>query len=527
MTQEIYKSIDPFIPPLLQNVVTFNKSEYIYCIVLLNGEGPFLNLTTQSVVALSINDNLTKLTHSAELVLSNDNDIIERSYNNPGESYTTRQKDIDTTNSIDFFFRGDGRDLVLILITPRDSDVITDQKEPNISNPYTLKFLFSIIDIKDEVPNSGKKLKVLKLQDLDERILLEKNLGFTTANFIDKKNVVNLDNSGRGIQTGDVIKYILSQTLTRSGKIQDTSEIKFATNNAWDNGATTLYYSSPTPYNAYQDLMYVLRRHVSSEQFDPCVLRKERNNTWSLMGLSNYFKNSYDKASDGAGILHIEKFLIQSVGATVNVVLKKDRTPTNLINNTGYINSSYITDYKIYHSEASDLQDNVITHAVHSYQLNDKQFNIDLTRNNVDVAKKTFENLYVNPFKGDNGRPSANFYLNLIRKNNKNIKNVFTIVDDSIDQRLNWGRNQILLNALYKNLTLEFIVDGISTRQAGRFISIDREDALPTSKFDDRLLGTWLIVNIEHIFSSTTYQNKIIAVKTYNYSPVGGNSDIE
>ena len=139
MTQEIYKSIDPFIPPLLQNVVTFNKSEYIYCIVLLNGEGPFLNLTTQSVVALSINDNLTKLTHSAELVLSNDNDIIERSYNNPGESYTTRQKDIDTTNSIDFFFRGDGRDLVLILITPRDSDVITDQKEPNISNPIVVK----------------------------------------------------------------------------------------------------------------------------------------------------------------------------------------------------------------------------------------------------------------------------------------------------------------------------------------------------------------------------------------------------
>lgn len=527
MTEEIYKSIDPFIPPLLQNVVTFNKSEYIYCVVLLNGEGPFLNLTTESVLGLNINDNITKFTHSAELVLLNDNDILERSYNNPGESYTTRQIDQSNNNSIDFFFRGDGRDLVLVIITPRDSDVLTEQNTPNINNPFTLKFLFSIIDIQDEIANNGKKLKVLKLQDLDERILHEKNLGFTTTNFVDNKNVANLDNSDRGIQTGDVIKYLLAQTLTQSGKIKDTHEIKFADNDAWDNGASTLYYSSPAPYNAYQDLIYVIQRHVSKEHFDPCILRKERNNTWSLMGLSNYFKNSYDKVSDGAGILHIEKFLIQSVGATVNVVLKKNRTPTNIINNTGFLNSSYITNYKLYHSEAADLQDHVITHAVHSYQLNDKQFNIDLTRNNIDIAKSTFENLYVNPLKGDDGKPSPNFYLNLIRKNNKNIKNVFTIVDYSIDQRLNWGRNLILLNALYKNLTLEFTVDGISTRQAGRFISIDREDALPSSKFDDRLLGIWLIVNVEHIFTSTTYQNKIIAVKTYNFSPVGGNSNIE
>jgi len=526
MTENIYKAIDPFIPPLLSNDVTFDKSEYIFCVVLISGEGPFLNLTTESVVGLNINDNLTKFTHTGELVILNDNDTIERAYNNPGESYTTRQKDLDQTN-LEFFFRGDGRDLVLVLITPRDSDVSNEQDIPSINNPFTLKFLFSVVNISDEITASGKKLKILALQDLDERILHEKNLDFSTTTLIPDKNVANLNNIDRGVLTGTIIKHILSLTLTQNGSITNTNEIKYADNDAWDDGASTFFYSSPAPYNAYQDLYYVLQRHVSREKFDPCILRKERNNTWSLMGLSNYFKYSYNKTTDGAGILHIEKFLLQSVGESVNVVLKKTRTPTNIINNTGFLNSSYISNFRLYYSDATHLQDNILTHIVHSYNLNDKQFNIDLARNNVESVLQTYDDLYVKPLKGENNQPAPNFYINLIRKNNKNVKNVFTLVDYSIDQRLNWGRNLALLNALYKNLTIEFTIQGVTTRQAGRFISIDRDDALPSSKFDDRLLGIWFIVNVEHIFTSNSYQNKIIAVKTYNFSPVGGNSNIE
>jgi len=526
MTNDIYKSIDPFIPPLLQNVVTFNKSEYIYCVVLLNGEGPFLNLTTESVMGLNIMDNVTKFTHTGELVLLNDNDVIERAYNNPGESYTTRQADLNTPN-IEFFFRGDGRDLVLILITPRDSDNLNLQDQVSLINPFTLKFIFSITNIRDQVTSSGKKLKVLTLQDLDERILEEVNLNFSTAKFIEGKDLTNLDNSQRGILSGEVIKNLLTSALTQSGKLVDTTEISFATNDAWDIGGSTLYYSSPATYNAYNDLIYVLQRHVSGQTFDSCILRKERNNVWSLMSLGNYFKYGYNKSTDSAGALHIEKFLVQSSGSTVNVVLKKDRTPTALVNNTGYLNSSYITNYQLYYSDAQNVQDDIITHAVHSYQLNNKQFNVDMTRNNIESARRTFEDFYVKPMKGENGRPAPFFYTNAIRNQNKNIKNVFSLVDYSLDQRLNWGRNLILLNAVYKGLTIEFTIDGISNRQSGRFISIDREDALPTSSFDDRLLGIWFIVSVEHIFTSTTYQTKLIAVKTYSYSPVGGNPDIQ
>lgn len=526
MTNDIYKSIDPFIPPLLQNIVTFNKSEYIYCVVLLNGEGPFLNLTTESVVGLNIVDNISQFTHTGELVILNDNDIIERAYNNPGESYTTRQADLDTTK-LEFFFRGDGRDLVLVLITPRESDNLNQQDQVSLTNPFTLKFLFSVTNIRDQVTSSGKKLKVLTLQDLDERILEEVNLNFSTSRFVEGKNLTNLDNSSRGILSGEVIKSLLTSALTQSGKLVDATEISFATNDGWDVGGSTVFYSSPAPYNAYNDLVYVLQRHVSGQTFDSCILRKERNNVWSLMSLSNYFKYGYNKSTDSAGALHIEKFLVQSSGSTVNVVLKKNRTPTALVNNTGYLNSSYITNYQLYHSDAQTVQDDIITHAVHSYQLSDKQFNIDMTRNNIESARKTFEDFYVKPMKGENGRPAPFFYTNAIRNLNRNIKNVFSLVDYSLDQRLNWGRNYILLNAVYRGLTIEFTVDGISNRQAGRFISIDREDALPTSSFDDRLLGIWFIVNVEHMFTNTTYQTKIIAVKTYSYSPVGGNPDIQ
>lgn len=526
MTQEIFRTIDPVVPPLLQNVVTFNKSEYIYCVVLLNGEGPFLNLTTDNIVGLNITDNLTKFTHSGELILNNNNDILERAYTTPGESYNVRQIETNQQN-LEFFFRGDGRDLVLILITPRSSDVLNEQDIPTFKNPFTLKFLFSVTNVRDDIAPDGTKLKILTLEDLDNRFLQEKNLGFSTSNFLNVGNVVNLDNNDRGIPTGNIIRQILIQTLTDGLAKDSNTQISFADNDAWDTGASDFFYSSPCGSNAYQDLQYILKRHVSRETYDPCVLRKERNNVWSLMSLANYFKNGYIRDIDSAGPLHIEKFLIQSVGATVNVVLKKERTPSNIINNTGFYNSSYITNYKLHYSEAKDLQDNVLTYAVHSYQLNDKQFNIDMSRNNIETTKKVFTNLYVDPMKGDDDRPIANFYINALRKTNKNLKNVFVPVDYSEDQRLNWGRNLVMLNALYKNMTIEFEVDGISHRQAGRFISIDREDALPSSKYDDRLLGIWLIVNVEHVFTSTTYVNRIIAVKTYSYSMVGGNSDIE
>ena len=526
MTQKIFQDLNALTSTLLQNVVTYNKSEYFFCVCLINGEGPILNLTTNAVIGLSINDNITQYTHSGELVIRNDNDIIERSYMTPGETYSTRQQDINQSN-LEFFFRGDGRDIVLVYITPRNTDNINQETQPSANDAFTLRFLFSVVQIYDEIISDGSKVKRLVLKDLDHQLLEEINLGFSTSSYVSDTNVSSLDNSERAIKTGEVIRQVLIQTLTDGSNSSNNTQIGIATGDAWDEGASDLFYSSPSEYNAIDDIDYILQRHVSSVNYDACVLRKERNNTWSLMGLSTYFKNAYDKTQDGAGALHIEKFFIQSIGDTVNVVLKKERTPTGLINNTGYLNSSYISSYKLHNTDADEIQRDVVTHAVHSYQLADKQFNIDLTRNNIDAIKKSFSGFYVDPMKGDNQKPSPNFYLSQTRIQNKNLKNVFSLTDTSEDVRLNWGRNQVLQNMIYKNLTIEFEVDGISNRQAGRFISIDRTDSLPSSKHDDRLLGIWFIVNVEHMFTQSTYRDKIIAVKTYSFTKVGGNSDID
>ena len=91
--------------------------------------------------------------------------------------------------------------------------------------------------------------------------------------------------------------------------------------------------------------------------------------------------------------------------------------------------------------------------------------------------------------KGEGSNPPAsNLTLNKLRTEQKNIKNVFTISSESQTQRYSFGRNKILESALFLNNCIKFRIKGVTNRQAGQFISIQRHNTVPDNYFDDKII---------------------------------------
>jgi hypothetical protein len=121
--------------------------------------------------------------------------------------------------------------------------------------------------------------------------------------------------------------------------------------------------------------------------------------------------------------------------------------------------------------------------------------------------------------KGQNGKsPASNLTLNKYREQQKNIKNIFSVSSESQNQRFSFGRNQILKSSLFLNNCIKFKTKGNTIRQAGKFINIQRNNPVPNNPFDDKYLGIYLIVKCNHLFTDTTYDTEILAIKTYNFN---------
>ena len=65
---------------------------------------------------------------------------------------------------------------------------------------------------------------------------------------------------------------------------------------------------------------------------------------------------------------------------------------------------------------------------------------------------------------------------------------------------------------------MEIFIKGQMFRKSGKFFTLDRAERYPDNMLDKKMLGTYLILSVEHIINGdNTYLNKIIGVKTYTY----------
>jgi hypothetical protein len=538
-------------------IFNINQNNYFFQIALISLDGAAQYLKPTAIKAFVIEDRLQDTFHKGYIVIDNMNDFTERAAPTAGGStsdpaYYNNVGNTDTSKDIHFLFKGEARDILHVDIMPiLDPDNPQDLGNQNVQNAFRMTYDFAIYD-SEEIPSvdsPNKKTKKLYFHDLYQQLLTEKNIPFSTANYITKGNIANLDDSEKTIPTGLAIQALLGEAFPQNSEypldvyydVGDTvtapsTKVPVTTttindidtkNTAWDIGGGSIFFSTPAKFKAIDSINYLLTLHVSNSEsnYDQCFLRLERYpRAMSLRSLKQYFDTALTGGL-GAGYLYLETLRIgnydnnKPIDGTSNTFTPEDGVYFSQIGT--------IKSYSFDNIAGLYSQRELVSNLVHSYTYNDKQFNIDVYRNSVEQAMETYRKSYVdNMFAaGSEGDQFPTFAPGTIRDSNININNVFSTTDNSADIRLAVGRNRFLYASTLMNNMISFRLKGSTHRQAGRFVGIDRDGAMLESKFDDKILGVYFIVEVRHVFEGGQYFNDLHCIKTYNTKHIPNTTD--
>ena len=108
-----------------------------------------------------------------------------------------------------------------------------------------------------------------------------------------------------------------------------------------------------------------------------------------------------------------------------------------------------------------------------------------------------------------------------------NYENVYSLYGEDQNIRLAKGINKLLKNTFLSNIGVEVFVKGQVFRKSGTFFSLERSENYIENDLDNKLLGSYLILKVEHIFNDqNNYFNKIVGVKTHFFDDPKINVDI-
>ena len=542
-------------------IFNINQQRYYFQVALINLDGAAQYLKPTAIKAFVIEDNFKNTFHKGYIIIDNMTDFMERSdsadvSNNPNTpDYYKGAGTTKTNQDVSFLIKGESRDILHIDIIPiLDSSYNDGASAPlDIQHAFRLIFDFAIYNM-EEIPGDkpSHKSKKFYFHDLYYELLTEKNTLFSTANYVTNGNVASLDNTERTIPSGLAIQALLGETFPQTSEYpldiyyddsqgnannpnQTTAPItaqtisKFdSTNTGWDVGGSNIFFSTPPKFKAIDCLKYILSRHVSNadSNYDQCFLRLERSpRAMSFRSLKQYFDTALEGYSAGALYLEtarIGNYDTQAPGEDLDTYGDKLFSPKDGVY---FSQIGTIKSYTFDNMAGMYSQSELVSNFVHSYTYNGKQFNIDAEQNSTIKAMDIYNQNYVLNMLdgGDDGSgtgttkgPFPNFAPGTIRSTNNNINNNFSVVDDDTNARLAWGRNRFLYASTFTNNLMSFRLKGSTHRQAGRFIGIDRDGAMPDSQFDDKLLGVYFIVEVRHVFEGGQYFNDLHCIKTYN-----------
>ena len=501
---------------------TINKKNYLFRLTFINADGISVDFEKGAVKELYLYDVIYSPFLKGHVVIDNTQDVIERYKSSPaGAEFNT------TLPERGYKVRGDARDIVLLTIIPVDPSTNPyNEQSYSYNKLFGFQYIFCLGNEQDLVTEAGK-VKKFDIVDFDFEILNEKKIFFSTANLNERDRISFLSDDGRRSYTGDAMKKILQIGLEDSSAIFTTlSGGRYVTPN-FESGSSKLFYSTPNTNSAYDDLMYFYDLHVSNDPGkDFSFLQKDHyTGEYTLQSASKLFSQAFNKTSDSGGINFIENLSIAGSQDISNVIENDIKKPLRALE---FGETSDVIDVKFFNTPGTVYQENIKSVLVHSYNFEDKLFSINCADGNIENVKKDFTLLYVNPMKGKDGRPSPNLIINNTQKTNQNFDNKFLIYGEDNDfLKLSVGRNQTLKNALRLNLGVEITVQGGLQRQAGKFISIDRKGNYIDNDFDNKFLGIYFILSVEHTFiNDDQYINKIVAVKTYHFNDPKINENI-
>lgn len=505
--------------------VKIGDTSYTFNVQIVNSDGNNTGIKFGSIVDFGITDNLVNFYADGYLIFRNDLDALESV-----QSVSTDVRGLPEQAFTPFTFRGDGRDLLIVNIKPAismDDDNPVQMSGQTGNDNFALNYVFTIFDTEDIITeNKDIKLKKLYFHDQCFHILNEKTSYFCTSKVKNRDNSpVGPSNGERSVETGEAIRALLAEALSQDTKTQQ----KFSSD--WDVGSSKIFYSSPANNKFIDDLYYLLDYHVSTKENDhsPALLRKERNNSWNLTPLSKLFKTSYYKGNDSLGNLGgsnlTENFILARPNSGDSPPLTgPERNPGASIFANNFPDYSYAENFENAGMMADASTFGVTTHMVHSYDPATKTFSIG--NNNIESALKIYKKNFVQTQKGVAGNsPAQNFPSNQIKDRNKNINHVFNPNPDE-NVRLNSGQNKILLNTIFNNNTIAFRTRGNTSREPGKFITLERKDFSNNSTYDNKIFGTYLVVKVDHVFKNNQYYNYMVCTKSYAAESTGSSSGV-
>lgn len=494
------------------NEYLIDNQKYIVKLVFINPDGSVLPLSKSNLKELTINDNTFEpFNYSTISFVDNDNSFQRL---NTDKSETEFQPELDILKG--YNFRGDGRDFLFIEIIPvENTNTSYGLQEEDYYKKFGYRNLFVCIDDNENVEN-GNKIKRFNLMDFDHKLLKERKSFFSSSNLIESETPkFLLSNKDREVSTGICIKNLLKNILLAKSFDQIVDVIGDDFTPDFEDGVSKIFYTSTGNNNAYEDLLYILSKHVSDYSNNDFSIFKKDNftNKYSLRSVSSLFDNAYNDGNDSAGNQNLEKIIITGSSDSDNFIQNSKKTPITIASFGQY---SEVKDIKFFNTDSLINSNKLTTKALHSYNFNQKSFNVDKKESDLVNVRENFDKNYVKNMKGDQNEPYPNFLINQTKSLNLGFDNEYSLYGENTFLKQSEGLNKLLKSSIITNLAAEITLKGQLFRRSGKFISIDREGQYVDNLFDKKFLGIYFILNVDHLFiNDTTYLNKILAVKTY------------
>jgi hypothetical protein len=448
-------------------------------------------------------------------------------------------------------FRGDGFDLLRVKIVPKaTSGDGTNTLQIGEDDPkWALSYVFSVYDVEDvsNVPglngylSTYMKCMKLYIRDIRYHLLKTINLEYSTTNSSEAVFDPKYDSVDATKQTGGVLKTgtamldVLNEAISNSS----TGTIDFLQydDEDWDTGSTEIFYTSPAEYSALDDFEYLYAHHLSentldgSDSHDLCLLHTKKAEDIGYVEpiCLTPIKQLFEKAGSGStspGELQVEHFFVtdqtdyipQTEGGAGAIYGYK--APIGGNSSTVDIKTAkygQILAYSFVDMSAEINNTLFTTTPVYSVNINERKFKIEFEGNEVTTARKAIANTYINQLYKEGS--SDKLFLPTIHqtKEKENIFPVFSLHGDNEYVRQKKGIGNLIYTGLFQNACICFKVLGLTIRESGTFIGVDRTDGSPDNDYSNKVFGQYFVVKVDHIFEAGGYTNVIWAIKLHRF----------
>lgn len=446
-------------------------------------------------------------------------------------------------------FRGDGYDMLRVSLQPiskpQGNEQYASSKALDIKEDeplWNLSYLFSIYETEDlnDIPGlSGPastylKCMRLKFHDVRYQLLKTANLEYSTAQSPEAVIDPNLANGSLGVlPTGKALLEVFNKALADSEQFaKGNTSIDFyrQLDEDWDEGQDSkLFYTSPAQYTAADDVEYLFANHVGpviegTEINDICVMHTKRPEQVGelekicITPLSKIFEKATD--GDKAGELQLEQFfLTEHTEENIDPSEYRYKSPDPRSNERVLKTFKYgqVISYSFVDMSPTVNSEIFTTTPVYSVDIGKRQFNIQFKNNDVRSARKAIADGYIKHLYKIEDTSNEELFLPIIHnsKENWNITPTFTLNGDNEKVRQRNGIHHLMYTGLFQNACICFKTLGLTLRESGSFIAIDKPVGSLNNDYANKVHGQYFVVKVDHIFEQGAYLNNIWAIKLH------------